>query len=70
MKIQAAKYVVTTGVLTFNIVQPGRNGGDDTTINYKGTVSADKITGTITRPGRNGGDPTETPWTATKQPKM
>ena len=67
LDIQAGKFVAATATLTFNIVQPGRNGGDDTTINYKGTVTATNITGTVTRPGRNGGDPMETPWTATKK---
>ena len=70
LDISAGKFVAATATLTFNVVQPGRNGGDDITTSYKGTVTADKITGTVTRPGRNGGDPTETPWTATKQPKM
>jgi hypothetical protein len=67
VQIQAGKFVASTATLTFNIVQPGRNGGEDTTINYKGTVTADKITGTVTRPGRNGGDPMETEWIATKK---
>lgn len=55
--------------LTFDVVQAGRGGGEDTTIKYKGTVTADKITGTITRPPRGGeGDPIVTDWTATKTP--
>jgi hypothetical protein len=67
VQIQAGKFVASTATLTFNVVQPGRGGGEGTTINYKGTVTADKITGTVTRPGRGGGDPMETPWTATKK---
>ena len=55
--------------LTFDVVQAGR-GGDDITVNYKGTVTTTNITGTITRPGRDG-EPMDIPWTATKQePKM
>jgi hypothetical protein len=65
--IKDGKFVAATAALSFSIVQPGRNGGDDTTISYKGTVTADKITGTVTRPPRGGGDPVDAPWTATKQ---
>src|SRR5580658_7799672 len=55
--------------VTFDVVLPVRNGGNDTTNNYKGTVTATAITGTITKAPRGGnGDPVVTDWTATKKP--
>jgi hypothetical protein len=46
-------------VLTFSATS-----GDDNTIRYSGTLSADTIKGTVIFPGRNGGDPVTHNWTA------
>jgi hypothetical protein len=65
--IKNGKIAGTT--ISFDITRPGRGGGPDTTVNYKGTVSDDgkTITGNTIMPPRGGeGDPMTIPWTATK----
>jgi hypothetical protein len=60
---------IAGNAISFEVTRPGRGGGPDTTVPYKGTVSEDgkTIAGTMTMPGRGGGDPMEMPFTATKQ---
>jgi len=51
-------------VLAFSVAS-----GEDSTINYSGTLSADAIKGTVIFPGRNGGDPVSRNWTAKRVPQ-
>jgi hypothetical protein len=52
-----------------NIVAFSVASGDEGTIKYSGTLSADAIKGTVTFPGRNGGDPVMHNWTAKRVPQ-